>query len=96
MKRSYNRTGLSQPIHGFTLIELLVVVAIIAVLVAILLPALRFAREAANKVACGSNLRQRVLRSGITPTTIGNCFLPELTTKAGLPKPPGTGRFKDT
>ncbi|NLX03997.1 MAG: DUF1559 domain-containing protein [Phycisphaerae bacterium] len=47
--------------HGrrvFTLIELLVVVAIIAVLVAILLPALQNAREAARRVACGSNLRQ--------------------------------------
>lgn len=44
--------------RGFTLIELLVVVAIIAVLMAILMPGLNNARVQSRTVACGSNLRQ--------------------------------------
>ncbi len=46
------------PRRAFTLIELLVVVSIISVLIAVLLPALRNARDAARAVGCAANQRQ--------------------------------------
>ena len=62
--------------RGFTLIELLVVVAIIALLIAILLPALSRARAHSRQIKCLNNIRQIGVAGAMYTSDFEGWFLP--------------------
>jgi prepilin-type N-terminal cleavage/methylation domain-containing protein len=85
-----NRSN-GMPRRGFTLVELLVVIGIIAILIAILLPALNRARVQARRTACMSNLRQLHLATTMYLLQYRNTFPPHRERSDVLSNNPGEG-----
>ena len=83
-----------QTSSAFTLIELLVVISVIALLVAILLPALRAARTTAHQVSSLSNVRQILTAmNAYAVDNDGSMLIYVWATSGSLPNPPNNGMY---
>ncbi|HEX4266010.1 MAG TPA: prepilin-type N-terminal cleavage/methylation domain-containing protein [Verrucomicrobiae bacterium] len=91
--RSVDRRGGRE---GFTLIELLVVIAIIAILAAMLLPALARAKAKANAIACINNLKQLTLAAQIYAGDFQDAIVPNTANTVNSWVPGGTAAYDVT